>query len=179
MSSTGKRYTKEFKDLIKAEHKGGASLLELSTKHHLSKSTLSLWTRNDTSKSLTTHINTKKQGDAGVGVAIGWFASQGWTVSVPLTDSQEYDLITDSEQLLRVQVKTTSFKTAYGVFSVSLTVKGGNRTSVGKIKLFDPSKVDALFILTSDKSMYFIPSSVIKTNSVNLGSKYQRYKVSF
>jgi len=42
------------------------------------------------------HRNTKKQGDAGVGMAIGWCVSVGWTVCVPLTDSQEYDLVIGS-----------------------------------------------------------------------------------
>lgn len=39
--------------------------------------------------------NPKKQGDAGLGVAIGWFTTHGYTMSVPLTDSQDYDLIVD------------------------------------------------------------------------------------
>ena len=29
--------------------------------------------------------NSKKQGDVGMGVAIGWFAADGYTVCVPLT----------------------------------------------------------------------------------------------
>jgi hypothetical protein len=42
---------------------------------------------------LTGHKNTKKQGD--VGLAIGWFTSQGHTVCVHLTDSQDYDLVVE------------------------------------------------------------------------------------
>ena len=42
--------------------------------------------------SLRGQKNSKKQGDIGLGIAIGWFATQGYTVCVPLTDSQDYDL---------------------------------------------------------------------------------------
>jgi HJR/Mrr/RecB family endonuclease len=55
--------------------------------------------------------NTKKQGDVGLGQAIAWFTRNSYTVSLPLTDSQDYDLIVDKDNVLyRVQVKTTSNK---------------------------------------------------------------------
>ena len=33
-----------------------------------------------------------------MGIAIGYFVAQGYTVSVPLTDSQDYDLIIDTSE---------------------------------------------------------------------------------
>lgn len=121
--------------------------------------------------------NTKKQGDVGVGQAIAWFTCHSYTVSIPLTDSQDYDLIVDKEdKLYRVQVKTASYKNEYGIYEVSLTVKGGNRSGSGRIKSFDKSKVDLLFILTSDKEVYVIPSDIVGENSINLGKKVQEYK---
>ena len=51
--------------------------------------------------------NSKKQGDAGLGQAIAYFTSQGYDVSLPLTDSADWDLIVEMESgLKRVQVKT-------------------------------------------------------------------------
>lgn len=124
-----------------------------------------------------TQANSKKQGDVGLGQAIAWFTRNSYTVSLPLTDSQDYDLIIDKENMLyRVQVKTASYKNEYGIYEVSLTVKGGNRSGAGKIKKFDQSKVDMVFILTSDNEVYVIPSSVVGTGSINLGSKVQSYK---
>ena len=121
--------------------------------------------------------NSKKQGDVGLGVAIAWFVKNNYTVSIPLTDSQDYDLIVDKDDVLsRVQAKTTSYKREYGIFTVGLSVKGGNRSSSGKIKKFDKSKVDLLFILTSDNEVYVIPSKLAGTSSINLGSKVQIYK---
>jgi hypothetical protein len=55
--------------------------------------------------------NSKKQGDVGMGVAIGYFAARGITVCIPLTDSQDYDLVIDLDDVLKkVQVKTTTSK---------------------------------------------------------------------
>lgn len=96
-------------------------------------------------------INSKKQGDIGLGVAIGYFVRNGYVVSIPLTDSQDYDLIVDNgNKLLKVQVKTTGYKTDYGVYNCSLTVKGGNRSGTGKTKKISLDSFDLLFILTSE-----------------------------
>lgn len=122
-------------------------------------------------------INSKKQGDFGLGKTIGWFCEQGYTVSIPLTDSQDYDLVVEIEgNLNRVQVKTTSY-IRKGVYCVGLSVKGGNR-SYNTIKNFDNTKIDFVFIITSKNDMYLIPSKVLNvTSSINLGKKYDMYKV--
>jgi len=121
--------------------------------------------------------NSKKQGDLGLGKAIGHLTAHGYTVSLPLTDSQSYDLIVDiDDKLNRVQVKTTTYKTPYGIFAVNLSVKGGNR-SYNTIKLFDKTKVEYVFVVTSENDMYFIPSLAIKSrNTLNLGKQFTKYK---
>jgi hypothetical protein len=119
--------------------------------------------------------NTKKQGDMGLGMAICYFTSIGHTVSIPLTDSQDYDLIVDNDkEIMRVQVKTCSYK-RYS-YEASLSVKGGNRTSKGSVKSFDPTKCDYLFIVTKSFDKYLVPTKGlnIKYNLV-LGPKYQKY----
>lgn len=122
------------------------------------------------------HRNTKKQGDVGLGVAIGWFSSAGYTVSIPLTDSQDYDLIVDLDgKLQRVQVKTTTYKRR-GCYQVSLTVKGGNRSAIGKLKKFDTSSVDLIFVMTADDGIYVIPSKNLG-QSITLNANLNEYKV--
>lgn len=38
--------------------------------------------------------------------AIAYYSKLGWTISIPVTDSQDYDLIVDTgTKLLKVQVK--------------------------------------------------------------------------
>lgn len=125
--------------------------------------------------------NTRKQGDVGMGVAIGWFSSQGWTVCVPLTDSQSYDLVIDfGEGLKKVQIKTTKSVSEYNKYQLTLKTCGGNRSGVGKTKLFDNKKVDFLFALTEKGDMYLIPSVKINSgHSISLGSKWDKYKVRF
>jgi hypothetical protein len=122
--------------------------------------------------------NSKKQGDLGLGRAIGWLTECGYTVSIPLTDSQDYDLIVDIDNKLnKVQVKTTRYKNKYGIFMVNLSIKGGNQ-SCNTIKIFDSSTVDYVFILTSENNMYFIPACEIKTkNNLNIGKLVDKFKL--
>ena len=124
-------------------------------------------------------LNTKTQGAAGVGAAIGYFSLKGYTVSVPLLDNQEYDLIVENlqKELLRVQVKTTRYKRIDN-FIVELRTKGGNKTGSGKTKKIDLNMIDLLFVLTESKEMYLIPSEKIETETViTLGSKYSEYRI--
>lgn len=108
---------------------------------------------------MTTFTNSKKQGDWGLGRAIAYFTLNEYTVSLPLTESQDYDLVVDKKSLLKVQVKTTeqiSKKTGYPI--VSLRTCGGNQ-SRQTVKNFDPTKVDAIFVTTIKHGDYFIPTS--------------------
>ncbi len=126
------------------------------------------------------HASTKKQGDTGMGLAIGWFTSHGYTVSIPLTDSQDYDLIVDNGTgLKRVQVKTTTFQVTPGVYQANLSVKGGNRTSKGTVKKFDSTRVEILFIATGDSGLYLVPSDRVGQFGINLGKSYADCRVSW
>lgn len=121
--------------------------------------------------------NSKKQGDAGLGSAIAHFTLQGLMVALPLTDSQEYDLVIEENSILKkVQVKTSDYKNKYGIYVVDLTTKGGNKSGQ-TVKKFDKSKVDYLFILT-EEGRYLIPSvEVTSKTNLNLGKKYQLYLI--
>ena len=124
--------------------------------------------------------NSKKQGDVGLGIAIGYFAQQGFTVCIPLTDSQDYDLVFESEDgtLQRVQVKTSRCRTRTGSCQVELRTKGGNKTGTGKTKVFDPSTVDYLFAVVGSGERYLIPAKLCPTRSINLGGpKWAGYRV--
>lgn len=120
-------------------------------------------------------MNTKKQGDVGLGEAIRYFTSKGYTVCIPLTDSQDYDLVVDYDgALARVQVKHTTYK-RYCNYGVSLTVKGGNRSAAGRIKTFDNTKIDYLFVITTDNK-YCIPArAIVEKHNISLGEKFSQY----
>jgi hypothetical protein len=120
-------------------------------------------------------INSKKQGDIGMCYAMAYYAKLGWTVSVPVTDSQDYDLVVDNgTRLFKVQVKTTKSISPSGNYWVSLRTIGGNRSGTGKCKDFSENSSDLLFALTD----YSIPKSEISAvSSVALGERYLPYRV--
>lgn len=113
-------------------------------------------------------MNSKKKGDIGVGRAIQAFAEKGWTVAIPLTDSQDYDLIVDIPQtgLRRVQVKYSSFQPRPGTYQVQLGVRGGVKGGIWK----KPNQIyfDDLFIAAKDGTNWLIPRSVVKS-SIDVG----------
>ncbi len=113
-----------------------------------------------------------------MGVSIGWFASHGYTVCVPLTDSQRYDLVVDNGTgLLRVAVRTTTMKSNGGKFMVGLRTIGSNMYRT-KITRLDPDEVDLLFVVCADLTMYMIPSKEITvTNTITLSNGYEKYRV--
>ena len=54
-------------------------------------------------------MNTRRQGAVGIGRAIAYYSAKGYAVFVPVSDVSRFDLVVDTgEQLLRVEVKTTS-----------------------------------------------------------------------
>ncbi len=122
--------------------------------------------------------NPREQGLLGLTDAIGWFGRQGWSVSLPLIDSQPYDLIVDDgTRLQRVQVKTTTYRSRYGVFVVSLATRGGNQ-SFHTSKDFDPASCELLFVLTDDEQRYLIPTSKLRgRTTTNLGEHYEAYRL--
>ena len=120
--------------------------------------------------------NSKIQANVGIGLAIGYFARNGITVCIPLTDSQEYDLVIDKEGIFKkVQVKTTYHKNKYGDYVVELRTwthcakKGYGRKSMGP--------VDYLFVVTEDDT-YLIPYDDIgASKGLVLGKKYSKFKL--
>jgi hypothetical protein len=114
---------------------------------------------------MTKFKNSKKQGDWGLGRAIAYFTFNEYTVSVPLTESQDYDLVVDKTELKKVQVKTSeqiSRKTGFPI--VNLRTCGGNQ-SYQTAKDFDPTKVDAIFVTTVKHGDYYIPTARFNATS--------------
>ena len=123
--------------------------------------------------------NSKQQGDVGLGSAIAYFTQLGWTVSIPLTKSQSYDLIVDDGTgLKKVQVKTSgNVRKSDNKYEVLLKTCGGNQ-SFHTTKHFDPSAVQILFILLSNGDRYCIPTNnITNKSSLVICDKYKEYKI--
>lgn len=123
--------------------------------------------------------NSKKQGDVGVGRALAYFSEQGYAISIPLTESQRYDLIVDDKvSLKRVEIKTTRHKSPYGRYLVNLSTKGGNRTGVCRNTKLSKYESDLVFIVTESDRWYLFPTELFHDKaSLNLAPKWNSYIV--
>ena len=119
----------------------------------------------------------KEKGNTSLGVAIAYYSSNGYTVSIPLNDTQDYDLVVDKEtKLKKVQVKSTACKTKYGNYQVALKSCGGTKGKTYKTVI--DTNIDELFILTENLNIYIMPVEEIKNKStLNICEKYDEYKV--
>jgi len=121
-------------------------------------------------------MNTKVQSNVGLGQAISYFTSLGYSVSIPLTESQRYDLIVDDgDKLNRVEVKTT--KTLDD--TISLRTKGGNQSWGGEVSRISSKDCEYVFCYSLlSKKMYLFPSTILEGRAtVKLCEKYDEYEI--
>ena len=119
----------------------------------------------------------KEKGNTGLGIAIAYYSANGYTVSIPLNDTQDYDFIVDQDNILKkIQVKATSCKTKYNKYQVALKSCGG--TKGGTYKTVVDTNIDEVFIVTDSLELFRIPIEVIKNKAtLNLCEKYEKYKI--
>lgn len=120
------------------------------------------------------------QGNVGLGKAIEYFTSHQIPVSLPLNDTQPYDLVADfNGKLQKVQTKTSRYSETDGqTYVVQLKNSGGNRTGTTRIVPFDNTSCDYVFVYTASDKIYLIPSDEIHTtSSMTVGIKYAEYEV--
>ena len=113
-----------------------------------------------------------------------WLTAQGALAWIPIGHSPHVDLIAQfGNQLIRVQVKTSTCQgqLRHGAqrWRVAVATSGGNRSWSGTVKLFDPAKVDYLFVLVGDGRRWFIPASCVEAGRlIGLGGrKYSEFEV--
>ena len=122
-------------------------------------------------------MNTKSIGNIGLTHAIFSLTKLGYKISLPLNDSQDYDLVIDSEVdgLQRVEVKTTNQYSDYGVPKVNVKSAGGTNGSIyGHV---NASTAHLLYVYHQGQDMsWLIPvSKDLPSSSINLGDKYLDY----
>ena len=124
-----------------------------------------------------TFANPRKQGNAGLGIAIAYLSRIGVEVAIPLTDTQRYDLImVHDDGMARVQVKTTTQRDSrYGHYRVSVQCVGRNNTGTVRRK-FDQRDYEWLFVVCGDACCYMIPSGAITAKTIFfLTTRYDPY----
>lgn len=51
----------------------------------------------------------KEKGNSGLGMEIAYFSSNGYVVSIPLNDTQDYDLVIEKEDTINLGEKMNKF----------------------------------------------------------------------
>lgn len=116
-------------------------------------------------------FNTNKdKGRAGLSAAIAYFGMNGYSVSIPLNDTQWYDLIIEKDgKFETVQCKATGSKN--GNIDFRTTIGAGSNKMQTSYKLTD-TPIDILFCLNQNKTMFCIPVNKIREsgneNSIQL-----------
>lgn len=94
----------------------------------------------------------RDKGRAGMAMAIAYFGANGYTVNIPLNDTQWYDLVIEKDGIFQtVQCKATGSADN----SISIKSTGGTKGNVYDSILNHP--VDYLFCLDAEQHMYVIP----------------------
>ena len=118
----------------------------------------------------------KDKGRTGLALAIGYFGSHGYTVSIPLNDTQDYDLLVDDgNQILKISVKATAQIASSGASIVSLRNTGGTKGTVYGREV--DKNIDFVFVVNNKSEMWLLPKMILTTNSMSLGEKYNQYKL--
>lgn len=125
-------------------------------------------------------ISRKQIGRVGLSMAINYFIVQGYTVSLPINDTQWYDLIIEKDGIFQtVQCKATN--TQNGVIDFRST--GGTNGGVYD-NLLNHSELDLLFCVDGELDMWLIPVEDITTGKqltlrsepTKNGQGFQTYK---
>lgn len=108
---------------------------------------------------------TRKQlGRIGLSMAINYFTNQGYTISIPLNDTQWYDLVIEKDGIFQtVQCKATSTEDD----TISLVENGGTK-GTRYSHVFDHDKLDLLFCVNKNLDMWLIPIKDMINNKVKL-----------
>lgn len=101
--------------------------------------------------------NNKDKGRAGMSLAIAYFGANGYTVNIPLNDTQWYDLVIEKDGVFEtVQCKATGSKDN----SIQLRSCGGTSGAVYDSVLNHP--ITYLFCLDQYQNMFVIPVEAIR-----------------
>ena len=109
-------------------------------------------------------INRKQIGRIGLSMAINYFTCQGYTVSLPMNDTQWYDLVIEKDGIFKtVQCKATQTENG----EISLRNTGGTRGIVYD-NVTNHSEFDYLFCVNKNLDMWCIPlEDIIRAGNRN------------
>lgn len=99
----------------------------------------------------------KDKGRAGMALGIAYFGANGYTVNIPLNDTQWYDFVIEKDGIFQtVQCKATGTSNN----TIELKSRGGTKGSTYDFVL--EHNLDFLFCLDKDQNMFVIPVQDMK-----------------
>jgi hypothetical protein len=113
---------------------------------------------------------------AGGSIAASWFTLCGYSVSFPVEPTTFDLLATAPEGIRRIQVKTTTYKSAHG-WQVSIGRRPYSAGNLARLTPYDPDEIDFFFVIDGDLAMYLIPSRVVAGRVVISLRAYTNYIV--
>lgn len=126
-------------------------------------------------------MTNKQTGRIGLSMAINYFTIQNYTVSLPINDTQWYDLIVEKDgEFKTVQCKATTTEKD----TIDFRSTGGTK-GLEYDNLLNHTNLDYLFCVNKDLNMWLIPIKDLGTNrrSITLrtepnsnGQGFQSYK---
>lgn len=123
-------------------------------------------------------MKTKQIGNIGVSHAIHYFSKNGYTLCIPLNDSQDYDLVVEIDgELVKVQVKTTKQVTDYGVPKVTVKSMGGTSGTVYSRVRDSSAEYLYVYHYELDRAWFIPVTSDMPSTAINLGEKYNEFEV--
>ena len=103
--------------------------------------------------------NNKNKGRAGIALAIAYYGANGYTVSLPLNDTQDYDIVIEKDNKFEtVQCKVTGRDSK----QVSLRTCGCDTKGSKVYKTVINTNVDYLFCVDKEQNLFHIPILELK-----------------
>lgn len=116
-------------------------------------------------------MNRKELGRIGLSMAINYFTLKGYTISIPMNDTQWYDLVVEKDgKFFTVQCKATATEDK----TIDFRSTGGTKGDVYD-NLLNHSELDFLFCVDNELNMWNIPIKDI-TNAENRKSIRLRFE---
>ena len=128
------------------------------------------------------NMSRKQTGRIGLSMAINYFTIKGYTISLPINDTQWYDFVIEKDGIFQtVQCKATGSSDNV----ISLRSTGGTKGSTYDFVL--DHNLDFLFCLDKDQNMFVIPVQdmkeygmkkqiTLRTEKSTNGQGFQTYK---
>lgn len=122
-------------------------------------------------------MDRKQQGNTAEAFAIYYYTLHGYSVSKPLFENSNFDLIVEKSGCVkRVQVKSSSLVRTTS-YEVELRTKGGNTSWNGVVKTISDTTVDVVFIYTDNGAFYeFDATKLSDRRSVRVNPAIPEYR---